>query len=149
MFRGWHYHTIDEKGRLSIPTRFRDVLNGRAETHLVITGLNKYLAAYPLSTWRAIEERYSSLPDFDAEARAFLRLFVSGASECTIDKQGRILVPPSLREFARLEKEVALVGMLRSFEIWDKQSFEREMQGYATGEKTINAGEQMTKLKLT
>jgi len=149
MFRGWHYHAIDEKGRLSIPTRFREVLNGRSENHLVITGLNKYLAAFPLSTWRVIEEKYSNLPDFDAEARSFLRLFVSGATECSIDKQGRILVPPSLREFARLEKEVAVVGMLRSFEIWNRQTFEREMQEYTTGEKTINAGEQMIKLNFS
>jgi MraZ protein len=148
MFRGWHYHTIDEKGRLSIPTRFREILNGRTETQLVITGLNNYLAAFPLSTWRAIEEKYSTLPDFDSQARAFLRLFVSGASECTIDKQGRILVPPSLREFARLEKDVALVGMLKSFEIWNRQTFEGEMQSYSTGEKAINAEEQMTKLNL-
>jgi MraZ protein len=146
MFRGWYYHTIDDKGRLSIPTRFREVLNGRAEDHLVLTNLDRCLVAFPLSDWRVFEEKCSNFRPFDSDSRAFLRFFFSGAIECSIDKQGRILVPPSLRKFAELDKDVVIVGMLKSIEVWNKQNFEQEIEQYSTGEKTINAREEMIKL---
>jgi len=127
---------------------FREVLNGRTENQLVITNLHACLVAFPLSDWRRIEKKSSNLSIFSEESRAFQRFFISGATECTIDRQGRILVPPSLREFARLEKDVALVGMLNSFEIWNKQIFEEEMTGLSTGAKRATVKEEMIKLGL-
>lgn len=125
MFRGRFEHTIDSKGRISIPSKFREVLVDRYDERLVIT--NSYdgcLVAYPFKEWQIVEEKASKLTTIKKETSDFLRFFISGATECPIDKLGRILIPPVLREHAKLEKDIVLVGTLKQVEIWAKIRWE-------------------------
>lgn len=117
MFKGEYDHTIDAKGRLIIPARFRELLG---EECVVTRGLDGCIALYPKEAWEAIEQKLRALPTIDKKARKFERFFISGASDCEIDKQGRILIPQTLREFAHLDKDVVLAGNLERIEIWDK-----------------------------
>ena len=125
MFRGRFEHTIDLKGRISIPSKFRDIILDKYDERLIIT--NNYdgcLVAYPFKEWQIVEEKASKLPTLKKEAADFLRFFISGATECPIDKLGRILVPSVLREHAKLEKDIVLVGTLKQVEIWAKTRWE-------------------------
>ena len=128
MFRGRSIHTLDAKGRIRIPTRFRDILKTRYEDRFVITNLDRCLVAYPLQEWEIIEEKLGSLSLVRQDVKAFQRFFISGATECNFDKQGRVLIPQTLREHASLEREVVLAGMLRSFEIWSKDYWDEEIK---------------------
>jgi MraZ protein len=128
MFRGRSIHTLDAKGRIRIPTRFRDILKSRYEDRFVITNLDRCLIAYPLQEWEIIEEKLGSLSLVRQDVKAFQRFFISGATECNFDKQGRILIPQTLREHASLEREVVLAGMLRSFELWSKDLWDEEIK---------------------
>jgi len=128
MFRGRSIHTLDAKGRIRIPTRFRDILKTRYEDRFVITNLDRCLVAYPLQEWETIEEKLGSLSLVRQDVKAFQRFFISGATECNFDKQGRVLIPQTLREHASLEREVVLAGMLRSFEIWSKDYWDEEIK---------------------
>lgn len=122
MFRGRYTHTIDVKGRVSIPSRFREVLNGRTEQAFMITNdLDPCLVAYPMEEWMEMEKRLQSLPSFVPETVQFRRFFISGAQECPVDRQGRILIPSNLREYAQLGREALFVGLLERFEIWSPQ----------------------------
>jgi len=116
MFMGEFLHTIDSKGRLIIPAKFRESLGDR---FIATKGLDNCLFLYPESEWRSLEEKLSKLPVSDANARAFVRFLLAGAAECEFDKQGRILLPGSLREYACLEKDVVVVGVMNRMEIWD------------------------------
>jgi MraZ protein len=118
---------MDDKGRITIPPRYREILKERHEQHLIVTNLDGYLLAFPLSEWEAVEQRLSQLSILDKKFRSFQRFFVSGASECPFDRQGRILLPPSLRDYAKLDKDVVLAGAVRCFEIWDRLSWDQEM----------------------
>jgi len=122
MFRGRYEHTIDAKGRTSVPARYRDVLQAAGERRIVLTtALDPCLAAYSLSEWTAFEERISRLPELDRAVKRLKRIYVSGAVECEIDDVGRILVPPTLREHAGLKKDVLWAGSGRYAELWDKE----------------------------
>ena len=101
MFRGRSIHTLDAKGRIRIPTRFRDILKTRYEDRFVITNLDRCLVAYPLQEWEIIEEKLGSLSLVRQDVKAFQRFFISGATECSFDKQGRVLIPQTLREIGR------------------------------------------------
>lgn len=125
MFRGRFEHTIDPKGRISIPSRFREVLRERYDERLIVTNLDGCLVAYPFKEWEVLEQKASQLSMFKKEVKAFLRFFYSGATECPIDKLGRILIPPVLRDYAKLEKEVVLVGALKKIEMWSKGRWDR------------------------
>ena len=127
MFRGRSRHTLDNKGRLTIPARFREVLDSRSDNCLVVTNHDTCLWAFAREDWRVIEEKASNLPQFDRAVNTYLRYFISGAVECPI-KQGRISLPIDLREIAGLEKEVVLVGELKRFEIWEKEKWEEEFK---------------------
>ncbi|MBN2123704.1 MAG: division/cell wall cluster transcriptional repressor MraZ [Deltaproteobacteria bacterium] len=127
MFRGRSKHTLDEKGRLAIPARFKEVLNSRRETVLVLTNHDNCLWAFASEDWRSIEERAAGLSLFDKAVNTYRRYFISGAQECAM-KQGRITIPPDLREIAGLKKEVVLVGELKLFEIWDREKWEEEFE---------------------
>lgn len=127
MFRGRSRHTLDSKGRLAIPARFREVLGQGGDDCLVITNHDSCLWAFAREDWRQIEEKAAKLPQFDHAVNTYLRYFVSGAVECPI-RQGRITIPPDLREIAELQKEVVLVGELKRFEIWEKGKWEEEFQ---------------------
>lgn len=127
MFRGKFKHNLDEKGRLSLPSKFREVLSVKygSET-LVITNIPECLVVYPFSEWKKLEERLLNLPFGMREAWEFLRYFLGSAEECEPDRQGRILIPQTLREEIQVEKEVILLGMLTYFEIWNpKALYER------------------------
>lgn len=120
MFMGEYSHTIDTKGRLIIPSRFREELG---ETFVVTKGLDGCLFAFSDEEWKAFEIKLKSLPLTNKNARQFARFFVAGATPCELDKQGRILLPATLREFAGLEKDVVLTGMLNRIEIWSKDKW--------------------------
>ena len=118
MFMGEFNHTIDAKGRLIIPSRFRELLG---DEFVLTKGLDGCLSIYPMEEWEAFEEKLRALPLTNKNARTFSRFFVAGATPCELDKQGRILIPQTLREFAGLDKDVVLVGVIDKIEVWDKE----------------------------
>jgi MraZ protein len=121
MFRGRYEHTIDAKGRTSLPARYRDTLDAGGERRIVLTSaLDPCLVAYAMPEWSAFEERLSKLPQFDRAVQKLKRIYVSGAVECEVDDSGRVLVPPTLREYAGLEKDVLWAGSGKYAELWDK-----------------------------
>ena len=121
MFMGEYNHTIDAKGRLIIPSKFRETLG---EEFVVTKGLDGCLFVYDNNEWKAFEEKLKSLPLTNKDARQFVRFFLAGAAMAQVDKQGRILVPAVLREFAGLEKDVVLVGVASRVEIWSQERWE-------------------------
>src|SRR5262245_10763825 len=116
MFRGLYEHSIDGKGRTSLPVHFREVLaaepNGDKDSLIITTGIDRCLVAYPLPEWRAFEAKLAGLSQFDPAVVQLKRIYVAGATECPIDKHGRLLIPPMLREYAKLEGEVVWAGMV-------------------------------------
>ena len=120
MFMGEYNHTIDTKGRLIIPSKFRAQLG---EEFVITKGLDGCLSIYPMDEWITFEEKLKALPLTNKNARTFARFFVSSANTCELDKQGRILVPSRLREFAGLEKDVVLTGNLNRIEVWSKEKW--------------------------
>jgi transcriptional regulator MraZ len=125
MFRGRYEHSIDSKGRLSVPSRFRETLNERYDSRLVVTTYDRFLIAYPYAEWQVLEERAAGLPTFKKDTMAFLRFFYSSATDCSIDRLGRVLIPQALRDYAKLEKDVLLVGAFKHIEIWSKALWEK------------------------
>ena len=120
MFRGEHKHTIDAKGRLIIPSDYRELLG---EKFVLTKGFEGCLSIYPMTEWEAFEKKLSALPLTNKNARTLTRFFVAGATECELDKQGRILIPSTLRECAGLEKNVMLAGQLGRIDIWDEEKW--------------------------
>ena len=127
-FRGRYQHALDDKGRLSIPSRFRETLAQEHDGRLIITNLPHCLVAYTPDQWEAIEARSGKLSTVKSNVQSFLRYFYSGATECELDKQGRILIPPSLREAIDLDRQVVVAGMLNRLEIWSQIRWEEEMK---------------------
>jgi len=141
MFRGSSSHTLDAKGRIIIPARFRELLSTDNGDMAMITRLDNCLFAYSLAEWTKIEERIVALAETSAQMRNFRRFFVGGAHECACDKQGRVLIPQSLREYAGLEKDAALVGALEHFEIWSLERWtatDKEMEEALLDESVRN-----------
>ncbi len=128
-FRGRSTHTLDAKGRLSIPARFREVLKQRyGNATLIMTNTPECLYVYPWPEWQELEEKLLSSPVDPPELRLYKRYFLGSAEECQPDRQGRILIPNHLRQEVGIEREVVLVGMLNYFEIWSPQRLEAEFQ---------------------
>jgi MraZ protein len=118
MFTGEHQHSFDAKGRLIMPVKYRAQLGERC---IATKGMDRSLFVFPLDEWGNLEQKLRKLPLTNPDARAFTRFFFSGATECELDPQGRILVPPSLREYAGLRREVTVIGALTRIEIWDRE----------------------------
>lgn len=129
MFMGEYNHTIDIKGRLIVPAKFREILG---QEFVITKGLDNCLFVYPNDEWKKFEEKLRTLPITNKSARQFTRFFLAGAASCEVDKQGRILLPQVLREFANLEKEVVLVGVASRIEIWSKKLWDESIQTYDT-----------------
>lgn len=134
MFMGEYQHSVDKKGRIFIPARFREGLGD----HFVLTkGLDGCLFAYPRPEWEALEQKLKSLPLTRSDARAFVRFFFSGAAECEVDKQGRILIPGHLREFAGLERDVVVIGVSSRVEFWSRDRWYEYSSNAATSYEDI------------
>lgn len=120
MFMGEYQHSVDAKGRLIIPAKFREHLE---DTFVITRGLDNCLFGYPMNEWRKLEEKLKALPVTKKDARAFTRFFFSGATEVEIDKQGRINIPSNLLTHAHVEKECIVLGVSNRIEIWAKDSW--------------------------
>ncbi|MBP5151851.1 MAG: division/cell wall cluster transcriptional repressor MraZ [Lachnospiraceae bacterium] len=121
MFMGEYNHTVDEKGRLIIPSKFREELG---DEFVVTKGLDGCLFVYDENEWKLLEEKLKALPLTNRDARAFVRFMLAGAAQVEPDKQGRILLPQVLRNFAGLDKDVVLIGVASRIEIWNKEKWE-------------------------
>jgi len=128
VFRGRYPHTIDPKGRLSIPAKYREELAARGTDTLVLTEGDHCILAYPMDEWERFEEKLRQQPQLAPEMRNFLRVVVASAKDCPVDRAGRTLVPPELREFAGLSKDVMIVGSLTKFEIWNRERWNDHYQ---------------------
>ncbi len=120
MFRGEYSHTVDAKGRLIIPLKFREQLG---EECIVTRGLDGCLFIFESGEWEAYEEKLRKLPMTNKNARSFVRFLSGGATPCEFDKQGRILLPATLRKFAGIEKDVILAGLPNRIEVWSEQKW--------------------------
>jgi MraZ protein len=120
MFLGEHCHSIDAKGRLIVPAKYRELLG---DTFVVTKGLDGCLYIYPNEEWEEFEQKLNSLPVSKRDARKMVRFFLSSANRVEVDKQGRILVPASLRAFAELEKDVVFAGVGKKIEIWSQENW--------------------------
>ena len=126
MFRGRFEHTIDAKGRISIPSRFREILGKKYDDRLVITNFDHCLVAFPYEEWSLLEQKVGTFSLMKKETSAFFRFFYSSAMDCEIDKQGRLLIPQTLRDYASLQKDVVLVGEGKRIEIFAKERWLEE-----------------------
>jgi transcriptional regulator MraZ len=126
MFRGQFTHSVDAKGRISLPARFRDVLLADGDARFVLTPslFDPCLLLYPMKAWEEFERKVSELPSLDPSAIRLRRMHVSAAVECELDGSGRVLVPPHLRERVALDKEALWAGMGRTLELWAKSSWD-------------------------
>lgn len=125
MFRGRYEHALDSKGRISIPSKFREILNKKYNNQLVITNFDHCVLVFPYEEWnQLVEQKVGSFSIFRKDTSAFLRFFYSSAIDCTIDPQGRLLIPPTHRDYANLKRDVVLVGEGRFIEIFAKEQWQ-------------------------
>jgi MraZ protein len=135
MFRGATKITLDSKGRLAIPSRYRERIATRSSGHLVATVDRDYcLLVYPLPDWEEIERKLVRLPALNKQARKLLRLMVGYATELEMDAHGRILLPRELREFAHLERQAILIGQGNKFELWDEERWNTRRDEWLNGD---------------
>lgn len=122
MFRGEFNLTMDGKGRLAVPTRYRERVAEASGGRLVVTIslVERCLAAYPFPQWQAIEDALKAVPALDRKAQGISHLLIGHATECDLDAHGRVLIPQTLRDFAGLDKRVKAVGQIKRFELWDE-----------------------------
>lgn len=130
MFYGEYLHTIDRKGRLIIPAKFREAFKEHfVEKFYVTRGLDKCLFVFAEDEWRAQESKFKSMPFTKAETRKFNRMYFSGACEVSCDKQGRILLPQYLKDYAGIKREVVIVGVSNRIEIWSQDKWKEFYEG--------------------
>lgn len=141
MFIGEHQHSIDPKKRLAVPSKFRNELKSKV---VVTRGLDKCLFLYPIKTWEDISEKLGNMPVGESTTRSFVRLMLAGATDCEIDKQGRILIPDYLKEYASLSKNVVIAGLYNRLEIWDEKKWNDYKK--AAEKNTDEIAEQLGKL---
>jgi MraZ protein len=132
VFRGINAIQLDEKGRLAMPARYREILNTKAKNQIIATidTESKCLLLYPLPDWEIIEQKIESLPSFNRAARRIQRLLIGHATEMELDGSGRILLPQLLRDYAGLKKSVVLLGQGKKFELWDETEWQQARQGW-------------------
>ena len=148
MFRGSSFHTIDSKGRIIIPARFRDVIKADGSYGVMLSRMDGALIAYTYDEWRKIENRILSLAEKSESMRRFRRVFIGGSFDCPCDRQDRILIPQNLREYAGFEKDIVLVGVLDHFEIWSRDSWNRENMDLEKDMKKEDVRNEIAKLGL-
>jgi len=148
MFRSSSYHTIDQKGRVNIPIRFQDVIKASGGEGIMVSRMDSCLFAYTLSEWNKIENRILATPEKSDYFRRFIRIFIGGAAECNCDKQGRVLIPLPLRQYAQLEKEIVLVGVLTRFEIWSRERWDKENELQEEDRKDESFKKELSKVGL-
>ncbi|HVV69423.1 MAG TPA: division/cell wall cluster transcriptional repressor MraZ [Gammaproteobacteria bacterium] len=138
MFRGINLIQLDAKGRMAMPARYRTRLQDLAQGRLIVTidTQEACLLLYPLPEWELIEQKIEALPSFHKAARRIQRLLIGHATELELDSNGRILLPPLLREYAALDKQVMLVGQGKKFEIWSETGWQQEREEWLTEETT-------------
>ena len=149
MFRGINGMNIDAKGRIVMPTRYRERLQLDNKNALILTidTEERCLLLYPLQEWEEIEKKLSALPSFNPAARRIQRLLIGHATDIEMDGQGRILLPPLLREYAELEKKAVLVGQGKKFELWDEAHWEERREKWLKEESSGSDGELPDELK--
>jgi MraZ protein len=148
MFRGRYEHTIDQKGRTSLPARYREVLTSIGEKRIVLTSsLDPCLVAYTMPEWLAFEEKISRLSQFDRAVQKLRRIYVSGAIECDVDDSGRVLIPSTLRDHAQLTKDVLWAGAGRYAELWDKKMWS-DATDVASDDERAQMAERLAELGL-
>lgn len=142
MFRGINAITIDSKGRLAMPTRYRDALGEAEKKSLVITidTEETCLLLYPAYQWQMIEDKLQKLPSFNAAARRIQRLLIGHATDVELDANGRVLLPPVLRDYAKLEKKVVMIGQGNKFEVWDEQLWQSRREQWLAEEALKEEG---------
>jgi MraZ protein len=141
MFRGISNLTLDAKGRLAVPSRYRERLTSACGGQLVVTiDRDHCLLLYPLPEWEALEERLVRLPSLNKQARELQRLLLGHATEVEMDGHGRLLLPPELRGFAGLERDVVLLGLGRKFELWNQGSWDARREASLAGEQDSAGG---------
>ena len=146
-FHGEYQSTIDAKGRFHLPGSLKKQL-AEGEYHFIVSrGFEKCLTLYPLKSWQHILDRISQLNDFDPKVRQFRRQFLGGATEVELDGAGRILLPPTLREFALPGKEIVLAAALDRFEIWDASKYKQLFEDFSADEFSNLAQEVMAGIK--
>jgi MraZ protein len=136
MFRGANKLTLDIKGRMVMPTRYRERLSERCGGKLVVTvDKDQCLLVYPMPDWEEIERKLMKLPTFNERARRLQRLMVGHATELDLDAQGRVLLPPNLREFASLTRDAVLIGQGLRFELWDEEKWNQRRDEWLASEE--------------
>ena len=148
MFRGSSFHTIDAKGRLIIPARFRDTIRAGVGDSLLLSRMDVCLVAYTREEWVKIETKILNMAEKSETMRRFRRIFIGGASECLCDRQDRILIPQNLREYAGLNKDLVLVGVLDHFEIWSRENWDNENLNMEEDMKKEDVRNEIAKLGL-
>jgi MraZ protein len=137
MFRGANKLTLDIKGRMVMPTRYRERLQERCGGKLVVTvDKDQCLLVYPMPDWEEIERKLMKLPTFNERARRLQRLMVGYATELDLDAQGRVLLPPNLREFAALTRDAVLIGQGLRFELWDEEKWNQRRDEWLASEES-------------
>ena len=122
MFIGEYNHSVDSKKRMALPKKFRKALG---KTVVITRGLDQCLFVYPMKTWEELAERLGSMPIGESHTRSFVRLMLAGATDTTIDAQGRVLVPEYLKDYAGLTKDVVVAGLYNRLEVWDEKKWAR------------------------
>ena len=151
MFRGANKVTLDAKGRMAMPARYREMLLERGDGRLVVTvdRGDRCLLIYPLPDWEEIERKLMRLPTLNAQARRLQRLMVGHATDLDLDSHGRVLIPPKLREFAGLSRQATLIGQGSRFELWDEQHWNERRDGWLqAGEETGELPAELEQLSL-
>lgn len=150
MFRGVNAVNIDVKGRIVMPTRYRECLQKEYNNQVVMTidTEEHCLLLYPLSAWEIIESKLTQLPSFNSKARRIQRLLIGHATEVELDGNGRILLPPLLREYAGLEKHAVLIGQGKKFELWDEKHWQESREKWLADEALLDGADLPEELEL-